>query len=477
MKSKTLLFLCGAVCALATASCGGGGDFDRADLDAYVASHTDGINASDGAEVYIDFSNGMIDAYGTDAGRRAISGILNKLTTASGQVPFYSLAEDKITPLELPQTEIYNTVMNPANYDKEQAPLEKALQQITSGQKSALLITDFEEYNGTQIQQQNYAKDYFIKWLTSGKDIVFYKIDYTEKGKQKKLFFCVFDDTRHGLTQLVDEVMLPLLQTDTAQRYILKSRDFLYNAYSDYPSAHQGGNYHDSQGVDAVTAVLEDGSSQAWVNYAQPVAKEKQAGKFGQYAESGVSQGFMAQYYPIGVSWADVVANAKAMQEEGVPADDRFEHLIGNLYLHLAQSDAFDVDGFEARVFNLQPDFDAYVLSRLDSTARYTPVEPREVQDMLVLSTEPANVDGNDVVLANVDLDPKFDGNMLNANPGDLLRVDIVVREATPKPQGIDEFFAWPGNTSLSESVHNTLLDSRVSPKGSILYSYYLKAI
>ena len=104
------------------------------------------------------------------------------------------------------QTELYNYIMDAKSYQMI-APIEESLKQKTAGNKAALLVTDFEEYNEGQIQQQNFAKKYFIDWLNKGNNIVFYVFDYTENGKPKHLYFTIFDTADHTLLSETDDAL------------------------------------------------------------------------------------------------------------------------------------------------------------------------------------------------------------------------------------------------------------------------------
>ncbi|MDE5875725.1 MAG: hypothetical protein K2H15_08755, partial [Muribaculaceae bacterium] len=190
----------GAVLAVGMAivlnSCGGD-QFSRTYLDKYVETVDMEVAKSKalkpGTSVYVDFSDGMNHAYTTETSQNALRSVVNAFTGVSGETKFYSLADSKITPLNETQTGIYNAIMSGANYTKTMAPIEETLKTIVNNRQAALLITDFEEYNNGVIQRQNYAKDYFISWLSEGYNIIFYKIDYSEKGAQKHLYFTVFD--------------------------------------------------------------------------------------------------------------------------------------------------------------------------------------------------------------------------------------------------------------------------------------------
>jgi len=92
------------------------------------------------------------------------------------------------------------------------------------------------------------------------------------------------------------------------------------------------------------------------------------------------------------------------------------------------------------------------------------------------LKNEPAKIELQTVFHANYKLN-----NIADANA--LIRVDYVIEDATFNDANTQlNDFQWlsttmPGkpNSSLSESIRNTLQETAVNPKGKIIYSYYIK--
>lgn len=78
----------------------------------------------------------------------------------------------------------------------------------------------------------------------------------------------------------------------------------------------------------------------------------------------------------------------------------------------------------------------------------------------------------------NIDFAPQFNGNFPgNMKSSDLLRANIVISKASPRLEGIDDFFGWEGNPSLANSIRETLTAKQCNPEGRILFFYYLKTI
>lgn len=444
--------------------------FSRESLDEYVAAEYKENVLNPGASVYLDFSNGMNSAYASPESQQILKNITNKLIGENLAIKFNSLAEGKITPLEgLSQTQLYNKIMDAKSYVKAGAPIEITLKEIIEKNQPAVLITDFEEYNSGAIQLAAYAKDYFIDWLSKGYNITFYKWDYNEGSKAKHLYIAIFDG--QGNAALLSMVQDAIAQSGSTgiDRFVLGGKDFAYPIVSNYPSSKQGGSYHDNEGQDIVSCVLEDGSSESYICYAKPIAEANAAESPKKFAPLNNLYGPVVEYYPLQQRWVDIIANADAMKDH---PDMPFKHLLGNIYINFATQDGFDINEIEARVFN--------VMAEVSNDTTRTQ-EPFEVLDVFTANLESVNekIDNiggwNEITL---DFSPHFKGTFNEKTLAtDLLRVNIVISKATPKREKIESFFAWDGNNSLASSVLNTIESQKVNPQGRVLISYFIKQI
>jgi hypothetical protein len=183
----------------------------------YNASLGETVNPKSGnPAVYVDFSDGLIQAYtGNPDNGVIVQAICNKLL--SPNIGWYALGGSAITPLEHNSTLVYNKVVDAKQYIEIMAPIEDALKKITKSNNDALLITDFEEYkkdpSGNGLEQfENYQKDYFIDWIKNGNSITFFYTDYTEKNNksnlttQKHLYYTVFTHGKATDTSLVSMI-------------------------------------------------------------------------------------------------------------------------------------------------------------------------------------------------------------------------------------------------------------------------------
>lgn len=440
----------------------GGDNFSMKKLDKYVEEMNPSTQVNPGASVYLDFSNGMIDAYATPEAQHVLKCVIDKLNGPKTGYEFFSLASDSITAMQnMSQTELYNRIMNPASYDQERAPIEATLRTIVDRNQAAVLVTDFEEYNNGRIQQAAYAKDYFTELLLKGFNITFYKWDFVEKSKDKKLFIAVVDTQAGELASQV-QTAVALANEPIIERFLLGGPKYSFPLNVCYPSSTKGGNYHNAEGRDIVSGVREEGDENSFKSYDMPMASAD--GARSEYSPLKNLWGPSAEYYPLGVDWANIIKNAEGTRGTKMP----YRHFLGNLYALFGQQNGFTITGVEARAFDVQK---AVMDGSMDAP---------QVLDVFTAGMEPSLVSIGGVTgwtELYIDFDKRFNGTFTTPGvlPTDLLRINLVISEATPNISEAGEFFAWPGNSSLSSSVTNVLSDPKVSPAGSVLISYFVK--
>lgn len=450
-----------------------GYSFRRAHLDKYIEM-TKIINLlNDRASVYVDMSDGMNFAYSSNGSKMILQAIINKLA-ANNAIDFFELSDEKITPLELSHTQLYNYMLNSKSYAKQKAPIEKTLANIIDSSQPALLMTDFEEYKGGVIERAAYAKQYFIRWLSKGYNIYFYKWDFNENGKVKHMFLAVFDDNANRLNSLVNTAIATIgIPIDT---YVLGGRNFAYPTSSNYLSLKQGGNYHNANGIDAVTAIAENGGPEDYVCYTKPYATA--SGAPGQFAPLDISLGTFAEYYPIGVKWEDALENAHRMQESGVPQEMRYTHLLRNLFINFSAQDGYQIDDIEVRVFDMYETMQAIANNDTLTIDVLDKINKPEINMILTASMLDDNSLHGGWKEICVDFDEKFNGKLIGGVPSShILRANIVISKVSPKLEKAVDFFSWDGNPSLANSVKEALTADSTNPQGRILYTYYLKTI
>ncbi|MDE7153172.1 MAG: hypothetical protein K2O00_01855 [Muribaculaceae bacterium] len=440
-----------------------------------------------GYAAYFDFSDGVNMAYADPVSKDNLHNIVNAVTTP--ETEFYSLGNHEMKPMTGDSEQIFQDIMNPKNYEQQAAPIRKALQQIIDQNKPALLVTDYEEYDGEKIFKGAYAKQYFIDWLKRGYDITFYVVDYKEKGKDKKLFYTVFDGKEGKLMEKIRAG----LDGKTVNYRTFTMGNNNYKIITDYPSATRGGNFHDENGNDEVTWVCED---------------PKDPNHFVKMDQ------FRSEYYPLQESYQAVTRDAalRTIDAEKDYPPTVFRYIVQNLFI---STDDLPYDEVELgmNVYSVQNDYesfdnhltaikekptmkkdDPYYLPDgvLKSEFEYIPQPFNKIHDLFILVDEPTKAikgyekNGGKTHEGFREIgftfSPDFDseaeevvltGDTKSFDADDLIRVDIIIKDVEHlKDDKLNDLFKWGDYDNLSESIRLALHE--VSPKGKVLYTYYI---
>lgn len=441
---------------------------------------------------YFDFS-GVYVAYDDPATKQTFTNLTQRVTGDAASFDIYSMANDSIMELSGANSPaaLYQKLHDSNQQGQLWAPIERTLKKIADEGRPALLVTDFEEYTKDGvIYRQAYATPYFRTWLQRGGDIQFYVTDYMEGSLHKHLYYVVFDYNQHKLGNLVAEAL-----KGAPVNY--KTFTLSVNSYpmgTSYPSATQGGTYHDESGQDVVSLSVEDGSDDGFF----------------------MMDSLRAESYSFDAPWTDIVQNAKD-QTLANGAKVPFLHLFSNLYIDLSHADSYKIKSLAVKVTDVQKDFDAYtsyniavnnppkkqrdadgvyldwdgheageqyydengnILPEFDYTKKKPEIP--EYKDMLVfdnnlfqqsLAKNPARAE-----LA-INFDQRFNGTIVGQPDDaaqDLTRIDIVIADADICPQStIDQLFGWDGNDCLSAAIRNVLQE--MMPIGKPIYSYFVR--
>lgn len=439
-------------------ACCGTEHFTPEVLDAYLKYHEPKQDTDNSFSAYFDLSNGMLSAYASnESTQNALKSIVNKVTGNNNCKNVFTLKNANLENCKLRQTDLYNYILNPASYATT-APIEETLKRIVSDGKSAFLMTDFEEYSNGMIQQQNYAKEYFIDWLKRGNSIYFFITDYIEGTKSKHLYFTVFDTPSH---LLLNEIQDALKGTGMQYKtFVLTDNKITFS--NNYPAETIGGTYHDQSGEDVVCCTNETGEKDCYTIY----------------------KDLNAEFYPFEETWTNIVQNAKDFAEEG--NTPKYTHLISGLKADFSLMTGYNVKALDVVTTDVQKDYDKFegyydfkvdgqnvgddgkVLPEFDYEK--SPGAVSQVKDMFVFG---GKINGTSADIA-IDFRPYFSGEVANMPMDDMLRVDVVISDSEPRYDILSELFEWDGNRSLCEAVKNTLQDR--NPVGKVIYSYFIKA-
>jgi len=463
----------------------------------YNASLGEAANLKSGnPAVYVDFSDGLIQAYsGNTENEQIVQAICNKLL--SPDIEWYSLGLSKITKLDYNSNQLFNKVSDPAQYKDIMAPIQEAIKKITASSNDALLITDFEEYTSDGKEQfENYPKTYFTDWIKKGNSITFFYTGYTETNKKSKstaakhLYYTVFT---HGKAN--NNSFVSLIKDALKGRFNTRVFELNNNPYS--VSNNYGGK--ENTGIANPTFAK-------WVNYNLNASNEKDL-----------------PYEVIGINkpWNDDLE--KYVQNLIKKEDGLF---LNKLSLNAADQSSYKLGKVAVKVYDVSDDYEKF--ARCTEAKNHPPVLVRDSKKDLVwdekskkdpvtkecyvlnttylkpgwvykpgseslkewpevfdldkeifsghLKNDPANIHLQTVIHQNYK-----QKNVKKENA--LLRIDYVIDEAAfndSNPLLAD--FQWNSltvknklNNSLSEAIRNTLQNPAINPKGKILYSYYIK--
>jgi len=308
--------------------------------------------------------------------------------------------------------------------------LKGAVDSILKNNHEAILITDGEYYQkGIGANLNNpYLADEFKEWLTRGLDIYVYSEPYQSGKFMKNRYYMLFTDHR------IDNNIQQIFSRNAPNNSNVK----MVHLYSGIPGIKIGEN-----GVRLNEQLLDTG-------------------------EGGIysSQGF--EWHTLDAKWEDIY-NYIAKAEDG---KDRI--FINGIKLVIGEEDAYRPEELEVKSYEISD-----VYSTFDSKAKKPIGLGEELDDFLEID-EKAWEKG-DIVLK---FDNDFDGGCLNGIEGNLLRIDICVKKSkenftsNPAIGGKFQFESPYGlNTSIYESLKQTLLDPSISPekKGNpVIYTIYL---
>lgn len=466
----------------------------------YSASLGEASNPKSGnAAVYIDFSDGLVQAYTKNPSNvQIMQAITNKLV--SKEIQWYSLGDAKISKLEFTSNELFNKVSDPKQYKTIMAPIQEALKTITSANNDALLVTDYEEYTPDGKEQfENYPKSYFIDWLKKGNSITFFYTNYTEVNAKTKissdkhLYFTVFTHGRSTETSIVSQIKDAL----KGRSFTIKQFDLNNNPYTvsnDYGGKEMTGivnksfakyvTYNNNALLDKKLPFEAIGLNKPWNEELDKYVKniiEKEEGILINRLFLNASDQTSYKLGKLTVNVYDVSEDYEkyAQCEEAKIHSPKLEKDPGknDAWTKESAKDPITSSCYEPKTTNIKKEW-IYVAS--NSKDDLKPVEELFGYDEKIFGDHLKNSPDK------IELITKFHKNykLKNVKKTDaLLRVDYVIDDASfndSNPQLAD--FQWTSttvkntpNNSLAEAIRNTLIEPSVSPKGRIVYSYFIK--
>ncbi|MCF8451784.1 MAG: hypothetical protein K9G42_01200 [Pedobacter sp.] len=469
-------------------------------FDASLGKHSK--MPSGNQSVYVDFSDGLVQAYTSETNKKVVDYISQKMVGSS--INWYGLGKnhDGVGRLEYTNDrDIYNKVISQTSYSDIMAPIEDALKKIAVSTNDALLITDFEEYSPDGREQQfGYARDYFTKWIEAGNTITFYYSTYTEKNSksnlsgQKNLYFVLFNYGTVNENSLITKFEKAIEGRNLAGLKKFEINPNPYSVKNDYGGKEKTGLALDPDAPNQ--SALEIGNKEGAVLFYQNgfLNKSKPFEAF----EFGQSLNDLYEFY---------------FKEKR-----RFSK---KLFLDATNNASYILKNIKVQVSDVTNDYECFV--RSNEAKKNIPVLENDEGNNKVWTKADANnpvitecyeknsktlkkefiyhYNAGEVITEIFDFEPSIFADRLKNSPKEvelittfhknfagkfsnkeqvILRIDYVV-DATEENYNTQlNDFKWNSiinatngaNESLYESIRNTL--QAVKPKG-ILYSFYLK--
>ena len=454
--------------------------------------------------VYVDFSDGLVQAYSSETNKKVVDYISQKMVGST--IDWYGLGKNHngVGKLEYANDrDIYNKVISEASYVDIMAPIEEALKKISTSSNDALLITDFEEYTPDGKEQKfAYAKDYFTKWMKEGNSITIYYSQYTEKNKksklsgEKNLYFVLFNFGEVNENSLVTKFEKAIEgRSDLAGLNKFEINSNPYTISNNYGGKDKTGLTPDPD-IDPKEQLEVGNESGAVLDFKNGFlsnSRPYESFEFGQSLNDLYQFYFLKKRFSKGV-YLDATNNASfILKEVKVQVSDVTEDYSRYVKSQVAAAsenipvlvkDPGNNDVWDENSLNNLITSEAYVANTLNLKPeyqyKYTPGESlSEIFDFDASIFSDRLKNSPEEVELVTTLHNNFSGKLASSEPR-ILRVDYVIETTEENYNAQLEAFKWNSvinaangvNSSLYESIRNTLQE--VKPKG-ILYSIYLK--
>ncbi len=453
--------------------------------------------------VYVDFSDGLVQAYSSETNKKVVDYISQKMVGSA--IDWFGLGKNHNGVGKLiyaNDRDIYNKVISEASYVDIMAPIEESLKKIAGSSNDALLITDFEEYTPDGKEQKYaYAKDYFTKWVEAGNSITIYYSKYIETNNksnlsgEKNLYFVLFNYGEVNENSLLSKF-----------NKAIEGRSDLVglNRFDINPNPYSVSNYYGGKEKTGLTLNTDVENKSAL-----EIGDKEGALLF--YQNGFLNNGRPFEAFEFGQSLND-------LYDFYFKGKGRFSK---NLFLDASNSASFILKNVKVQVTDVTIDYTNYIQS--SEAKKNVPVlENDEGKNKIWSKSDAANpiitecYEKNSNKLKNqyiykytpgdlmseiFDFDVSIFSDHLTKTPKKvelittfhknfegkfntknqlILRIDYVVETTDENYSGQLDAFKWKSIISASNGVNNSFYESirntlqSVKPKG-ILYSYYLK--
>ncbi len=231
LSSFVLLFLTSSCCLFPTIL-----EVEQSSLKKLVNKPQSKFDAS--TTLYIDHSTCFIDAYPPQK-LNVWNTIFPSLTEQVSDLVL--IKGDQLEEKKISGPTVLAPILQAITADIHFADIEKALEKITSSNKQAVLITDFEAFDKKQRSSSGsfdrvpYLGKYLKDWIAKGNTVYFISEPYKEGFSEKKRFYVIF--TNDNLIEPISKKLLAKINTLLSQRncslYKITNSDFEFIKVTD----------------------------------------------------------------------------------------------------------------------------------------------------------------------------------------------------------------------------------------------------
>lgn len=331
------------------------------------------------------------------------------------------------------------------------AELKKAADMMAESNSESILVTDCEYFTNTMAKGNDnnpYLADAFKKWILRGYDIHIISEPYVEryngKNYNKKRFYIIFTDDR-----------------DEGSIYKSIYRDL--SGFSNYPEVEQ---FHLSVTHPCLFGNANNSSKQ------NELLMSKSQG----YGTFEIEDW-------IGCDWGtieDMIVNA--VDEKTGKALPNGAPVI-SMAINKNSFGCYSIDEVGIRVYNINQEYMDYYQAKSErlKMPKISLSSLYELENFMLVDNKTFKKNGNINILFNQQW---FDPSVLEGNPNNYLKVDLVINKVSStfnEHQGFFEFesIVRPGemNGSVSASINQCINDAEVIERmtNQVIYSIYIK--
>jgi hypothetical protein len=458
-------------------------------------------STSENFAIYLDYSGSIKTAFDDKPTENFYNLFINSLKIST--VDFYEVASDQVVQIQnLDKSELYKKIKDASKFNKINAPLDLALNQIIDKKKEAVLITDGELWMQSQPKDpfaerdDPWAREGFSRWLKDGNSIIFYVTDHIDAKKEKHLFYMFFIPKNKMNDQNNIANQFKYYLDNSVEAKSLKYSSFTFN----------------NQGYE----ITQEYATETSGGVNQNAELDQQT-----YINKGKTLGFEYQEYIL--TWDDLVKFIRSATDVNGNPLPGGEPLISKLFLHIDKLEFYSINELDIKVSDVKKDIDKLIFCQECQTSKpefelnekgektldeenhpivKIPGDERCYNEFGELTADTVFKAGESLPEVKelftfdqqafmnnfkeqkrgeiiIKIHPNFNGTQISSDDENLHRIDVFLKDVTVKADNPNlNKFIWQGKqVESNRSIYNSILGAlnEANPKGKVIYSFYIK--